>query len=208
MSRVDIDGSWDVKVHVYSDRKAYGYGIAIVTDRTGREVFRFPVRAQGANGANRMAYGSDTPLGTYDIPSTSPWITGGSRVSYGPFARLHMEGVSGEIIDSNRSGIRIHGGRQEIEKDGVFINDPNAGLKKTLGCLRAYDSDMNLFKIITDNLTNNDSQESPGNVVVLDDLIGVTVPSSSDNFVEVKVEYSVPDDLNKKFENIIITPVQ
>jgi hypothetical protein len=39
--------NWDVTVHVYNNRAEYGYGIAIVTDEDGNEVYRFNVRAGG-----------------------------------------------------------------------------------------------------------------------------------------------------------------
>ncbi|MFZ4414441.1 MAG: RHS repeat-associated core domain-containing protein [Bacteroidales bacterium] len=88
--RLDVEGKWDVTIHVYNDRKQHGYGVAIVTDRNGNEVYRFNVRAEGSAGHDRFVKNSDTPLGTYDIPDDKPWITGGSRTSYGPNARLNM----------------------------------------------------------------------------------------------------------------------
>ena len=33
---VDPNGMWDVTIHVYHDRKEYGYGVAVVTDMTGK----------------------------------------------------------------------------------------------------------------------------------------------------------------------------
>ena len=37
--RIDPNGKWDVTVHVYNNRKKHGYGVAIVTDRSGNEVY-------------------------------------------------------------------------------------------------------------------------------------------------------------------------
>jgi hypothetical protein len=70
VNRVDSDGRWDVTVHVYNDRSVPGYGVAIVTDRNGNEVYRFNVRAEGVNERDRTKTGADTPLGTYDIPAS------------------------------------------------------------------------------------------------------------------------------------------
>jgi|GEM_PF-2927880 len=192
--RVDKLGMWDVTVHLYNDRKQQGYGIAIVTDRNGKEVYRFIVRAEGAAGRDRMQRNSDTPLGVYDIPDDNPWITGGSRQSYGPNARLNMSPESGEIVDSGRDQIRIHGGRQEVynKKTKKWEAVSNPQLKKTFGCLRTYDSDMVTFKQITDNLQANDSEEIPGQVTIIDDLEKRVTPASDDNTVEVEITYQVP----------------
>jgi len=113
-NRIDVSGEWDIKVHLYKNRSEYGYGIGIVTDKSGNSVYSFKVRAQGVNGSNRYISGSDTPLGSYSIPNSMPWIYGGSRPAYGPHPRLNMSGQSGEIIDTGRSLIRIHGGRQDV----------------------------------------------------------------------------------------------
>ena len=109
VNRVDFLGEWDITVHVFNNRTEYGYGVAVVTDRSGNEIYRFTVRAQGIAGENRLKDNADTPLGVYNIPSNSAWISGGNRASYGPNARLNMSGMSGEIIESGRSLIRIHG---------------------------------------------------------------------------------------------------
>ena len=170
INRIDIDGNWDLTVHLAQDREKNGYGIAVVSDRNGKEVYRFQVRAEGVNGHDRMVKGSDTPLGEYDIPDDNPWIKGGSRKSYGPNHRLVMNPESGEIKKSGRDGIRIHGGRQENQsKDGKWEKRDNPKLNKTEGCLRAYDDDMKEFKEITDGLQSSDKFEKPGKVHVKDD---------------------------------------
>jgi len=81
-------------------------------------------------------------LGVYDTPSgKDKWISGGSRPSYGPNARLKLDEESGEIIESGRSLIRIHGGRQEEydDKTGEWKRIDNATLKKTHRCMRTSD---------------------------------------------------------------------
>lgn len=67
-----------------------------------------------------------------------------------------MSGQSGEIIDTGRSLIRIHGGRQESYEGGKWRPNDNPSLKMTYGCLRAYDSDMEMLKTVTDALTDSD----------------------------------------------------
>jgi hypothetical protein len=192
--RVDPTGKWDVTVHVYNNREQYGYGVAIVTDRNGKEVYRFNVRVEGTGGRDRTKTNADTPLGVYDIPDNNAWLNGGSRTSYGPNARLNMTPVSGEIVESGRDQIRIHGGRQEVYDSNTKTWTPvdNPELKKTHGCVRAYDTDMATFKQTTDNLQANDTEETPGQVTVTDDLEQETVSANENNMVEVKVQYSVP----------------
>ena len=171
MNRVDADGEWDVTVHLAKDRSSNGYGVAVVSDRTGQEIFKFIVRAEGAKGHDRMKPGADTPLGTYDIPNKNAWTNGKSRAAYGPNDRLVMIPESGEIVESGRNDIRIHGGRQEIQnQDGTWQRKENAKLEKTMGCLRASDEDMKTFKTYTDYLESTDSQEVPGKVFVKDDI--------------------------------------
>ena len=195
VNRIDIMGEWDVTVHLYKDRSEYGYGIATVTDRKGNKVFSFVVRAEGVKGHNRMNAGADTPLGTYDIPNNYPWISGGNRESYGPNPRLNMEGESGEIVDSGRSLIRMHGGRQEYKtKDGKYIGYDNPVLKKTEGCIRAYDRDMLQCKTITDFLQIIDAEEQPGHIYVIDDLERVRV-NANNNYVEYMDIYQEPAGL-------------
>jgi RHS repeat-associated protein len=204
INRIDADGRWDVTVHVYQNRSEYGYGVAVVSDRHGNEVYRFNVRAEGVGGNNSMRTGANTPLGTYDIPDGQAWIIGGNRASYGPNARLNMNGESGEIAESGRSAIRIHGGRQEVYNPdtGTWSAISNPQLEKTNGCLRAYDEDMANFKQITDNLQSNDSREVPGKVTVIDDLQRIETPSET-NSVEIKVEYRVPQQELKYWQNYI-----
>lgn len=103
-----------------------------------------------------------------------------------------MIGIQGEIVDTKRNSIRIHGGRQEVynnrSKQWDKINSPK--LKKTFGCLRAFDEDIKEFKVITDNLMSNDSNEYPGQVLIIDDLEKV-INSSGKNFVEIVIDYQI-----------------
>jgi RHS repeat-associated protein len=141
MKRIDPNGMWDVEVHVFSDRSKFGYGIAVVKDRHGKEVYRMRIRAEGTAGRNRMLTNADTPLGRYDIPDNEPWKSGGSVKSYGPDYRLNLVGISGEIIESGREDIRVHGGKL---KDGK--------LNWTYGCMRSTNEDVAEMKSITDEL--------------------------------------------------------
>jgi hypothetical protein len=169
--KTDPTGKWDVTVHVYNNREKYGYGVAIVTDMKGNEVYRFNVLARGVGGRDRTKENADTPLGVYKIPGNNPWITWGSRKSFGPNPRLNMlpiDGEASEITTRTVSDIRIHGGQQEDELTWEPLDNPK--LKETNGCLRAWDEDMANFKDITDNLTANDPLDRPGKVTILADF--------------------------------------
>jgi RHS repeat-associated protein len=170
--RIDPNGKWDVEVHVYYDRAKYGYGIAIVKDNDGKEVYRFQVRVEGTGGIDRLVKNSDTPTGVYDIPDQGMWISGGDRKAYGPNSRLVLNGESGEIKESGRGDIRVHGGRQEEynseTKQWEEIESPI--LKKTHGCLRSFDEDIAEMKEITDKLEQDDPTEKGGKLTIIPDL--------------------------------------
>jgi hypothetical protein len=207
--RVDPNGKWDVTVHLYNNREQYGYGVAIVTNKGGDEIYRFRVRGQGVKGSNRTKTGADTPTGTYNIPNYA-WINGANattkkRESYGKNYRLVMIPESGEIIDTGRDLIRIHGGRQEIydKENDVWLEVPTDELAKTEGCLRASDADMIGFKNAIDDLRKKDKSDTPGKVFVFDDLEEKITPDSDDNKVEVTVTYSVPEGEKDYWEEFI-----
>lgn len=110
----------------------------------------------------------------------------GSRLS-----KLQVAGAclsSGEIKESDRDLIRIHGGRQEKydKKTKTWKEVDNPELKKTHGCLRAFDSDMILLKQKTDELEANDKEEKAGDLTITDDL------------VKKKNKYYAPTDLKKE----------
>jgi len=198
--RVDQEGKWDITVHVFNDRTQYGYGVAIVTDRNGNEVFRFAVRAQGVGGNNRMNQDADSPLGVYDIPNTQMWMGGESesvknRNAYGPNPRLILVEESGEILESGRDLLRMHGGRQEvydpITKEWSTTN--SLILEKTRGCFRVFDTDMIKLKEVTDNLMVTDPEELGGKVTVKDDLKKENVSNVNGN-AGYSTIYTVPGD--------------
>jgi RHS repeat-associated protein len=172
LMRIDPNGNWDITVHVANNRKKNGYGIAVVTDRHGKEVFRFRVRVQGIGGSDRTKRNADTPLGVYDIPNKNMWLSGGSRASYGPNSRLILTPKSGEILESGRTLIRIHGGRQEYydKNTGEWRKVKNPKLKKTKGCLRCADNDILTLKSLVDGLMADDPDEYGGVLTLINDL--------------------------------------
>src|SRR5690606_4112663 len=98
-----------------------------------------------------------------DIDDKLPWKKGGPREAYGPNYRLVLNALAGEIVETGRSDIRMHGGRQEDKKNGWEPNGKHLDeLKPTQGCIRAYEDDMIKIKQITDQLEDDDPEEIPG----------------------------------------------
>lgn len=69
-----------------------------------------------------------------------------------------MVGESGEIMESRRNYIRIHGGRQNNKKE----------LRPTRGCIRVYDEDIKRIKEKTEAFGKDDL---PQTVTVTEDPI-------------------------------------
>jgi RHS repeat-associated protein len=161
ISKLDINGDWDIEIHTFNDRGKYGYGILIVKDMNGKEKFRTVVRAQGmkhaANGnnpRNRLKQYGDSPTGTYKFEQ---WRKDGDHSIYGPNYRLDMTAVSGEIKKSGRTEIQIHGGRQIGFKGNLW----NTG-----GCFRVYDDAIKSIKTTIDELEANDENEKKSRLIV------------------------------------------
>jgi hypothetical protein len=193
--RIDPNGKWDITVHLSNDREQYG--IAIVTDRHGNEVYRFNVRAQGTAGSDVYTTNADTPTGVYDIPDENMWIAGSSsgnkRKAYGPNHRLILTPLAGEILDTGRDLIRVHGGRQEVynKETGTWEDIEDFELKKTHGCLRSSDCDVRTLKEITDALQAADDKEKGGTLTIFDHGVeGAPEEETEDNSEETSQFWS------------------
>ncbi len=189
--RVDPDGNWDVTIHAYKDREKYGYAIAVVRDRNGKEIYRTKVLVLGTAGRDQSITHGDTPKGTYRIEGWSDFSgTIGNRKSYGPNHALNLDVHSGFVYTStSRFGFLGHGGRQENYSNSQWTPKQNPELVATNGCIRFKDSDIAKMKELTDQLEESDSEESPGFLTVKEDLI------------QYMGSYFTPDDF-KEIKNI------
>ena len=115
-----------------------------------------------------------------------------------------MKPLSGEILDSGRDEIRIHGGRQETYNNETRIWQPinNPELKKKMGCLRAYDKDMKEFKNIVDALQSFDYKEKPGMVNILDKLERIEKWGNA-GMTDITIMYAVPSSELNYWQNFI-----
>ncbi|MFK7030794.1 L,D-transpeptidase family protein, partial [Flavobacterium oreochromis] len=142
-----------------------------VLDHNNKVVFTiFDCLLEGIAGEDRTKKNSDAPFGTYQI-SSPPFIIGSSsgkkRTSYGPNPRLSFEPIEGnkdEADRSNRSLIRIHGGRQETES---FLPREKLTLYRTQGCIRVYDSDAKGFYDWWVNFNKINPNIKPGKLKII-----------------------------------------
>jgi RHS repeat-associated protein len=93
------------------------------------------------NGRDRMATDNDTPYGTYSYDGFQGG-TADSRlgIGYGT-GKIIISGLSGEITDSGRSLIRLHGGGTNLEDPGAYAL--NQELLPTHGCVRMHNGNVN-----------------------------------------------------------------
>ena len=150
LSKIDVNGEWDIEIHLFHDRGKFGYGILILRNKKGKEILRFVVRAQGmkhksnnGNPRDRMKQYGDSPTGTYKFEK---WRSDGDKDTYGPNPRLDMVGIAGEILLSKRTEVQIHGGRQKGAKY------KGSKLWNTGGCFRIADDEIKVIKLKCDEL--------------------------------------------------------
>ncbi|MEE4580588.1 L,D-transpeptidase [Paenibacillus polymyxa] len=87
------------------------------------------------NNANWRLTDADTPQGVYGA-SIAPAATPES--SYGPYKRVAMSPISGDITETSRSGFYIHGG-------DPGTSGPWAPLRPTHGCIRISNANVKLL---------------------------------------------------------------
>ncbi|WP_452222562.1 hypothetical protein [Lacinutrix chionoecetis] len=169
-------GYWNIFVSSKADRVNNPFGVGVLVDDNGVEIFKFQLRLQGAGGADRTRQNSDTPLGAYGLghgASRNDYHLNSNQSVYGPYRRMVMSEASpytsGEIVDdTTRKYIRIHGGRQSpTSRYGHYPL-----LRKTHGCIRAFDTNMNtLNQRIQELMSSEGKNLYPGHVVVSNDLV-------------------------------------
>lgn len=91
------------------------------------------VLGRSVSGDSPLVYKGNTPTGDYSGYLAGPCTP---STSYGPYKVVAMTGVSGQIIDSGRSGIWIHGGSPETDTSKLWYP-----LRPTYGCVRITNND-------------------------------------------------------------------
>lgn len=91
------------------------------------------VLGRSVSGDSPLVYKGNTPTGDYSGYLAGPCTP---SASYGPYKVVAMTGISGQIIDSGRSGIWIHGGTPETDTSKLWYP-----LRPTYGCVRITNND-------------------------------------------------------------------
>jgi len=160
ISRIDANGMFDLRATLPENRVG-NTGTLQVIDRNGNVVLSVNVLGQG-QGRDRLETNNDTPLGTYDIGDVNGNVFwGGSEDTFGPNPRMVLRPNSGEIVDSGRDLIRVHGApNEQTDANG------NPVLRPTHGCLRVSNDDMELINNTLNSLLETDPLETPGQLEV------------------------------------------
>lgn len=144
IGKVDIDGNWDIEIHLDPSRQKGKEGILVLKNRHGEAVAWYRAGGRGKDKI-RTNPGGDTHTGTYQIRlegTQRGWweakADSRERKTFGQW-RLVIDGTSGEIMKSVDKGristIRIHASEKtnKYGKDGV--NKFDGSLWNTLGCI-------------------------------------------------------------------------
>jgi RHS repeat-associated protein len=146
---------WDIVVVMPRDRSRMAE--VFVLDRNGNVVDRFYALGRGSS-RDPMRTAADSPLG---IGRITGWQAGGSRRAYGPGQRLAFESVSGEMEESGRTDLRVHGGALGAE----------GRLRSTHGCTRMCNTDMGVLYRSTQRLEAADDKEAAGHIVFISEAV-------------------------------------
>ena len=181
---LDPDGMAVCHVFVYLPKDRTKAGDMFVYNDKGVLRCYFPVRGDGSGGGP-LDHNGDTPTGTYKGKVIPANPGGGANGPYGNNERVALEPQSGqaqEAQDAGRSGLQIHGGRQDRAqgKTGTTYDpesgDPKKGQKfkcpmGTHGCLRTYEPNQAALIKCMKECDNCDSWEihviegnAPGNM--------------------------------------------
>src|ERR1019366_1865335 len=104
----------------------------------------------------------DTPTGEYlYIGITEPATSDDDIHKYGPYGAIKMEPLKGDAAtarNNGRTGIMIHGGA---------VDPANGLLRRTNGCIRLFNEDIQYLKGLIDQL--NSGSDQVVNVIITDD---------------------------------------
>ena len=157
-SAITITGEWNIDVVLPKDRNTKG--TLALYNATGIRSMSCECLGRSVRGYDTMITFGNTPTGVYngylDGPSTN-------TSSYGPYKYVYTYGVSGEIIDSGRTGIWIHGGDPADEVDPRW---PQAyPLRPTEGCVRVSNTNQRSIQTILEGLTASYGYHDPVGVI-------------------------------------------
>lgn len=151
-----VYGKWSISVFFSSDRSQFG--TLILYNAGGASQMSINCLGKSAYGYDMYTTNGDTPTGTYTGYLYGPVSP---ESSYGPYKVVAMEGVSGAIVSSGRSGIWIHGG------NAASTSSPTYPLNVTYGCVRITNSNQEkLQTLITSLCSSTGYHDVTGNITI------------------------------------------
>lgn len=107
---------------------------------------------RSASGASPLDFEGNTPTGTYE--GHLYWHEDYTEEKYGKKKVVAMYGLSGQIVQSGRTGIMIHGGA-ENNNENDRESDPAFPLRSTNGCIRVSNDFQKIIKETIESLIDN-----------------------------------------------------
>lgn len=151
-----IYGKWSIRISFSSDRSQLG--TLTLYNASGTSQMSISCLGKSAYGYDMYTTNGDTPTGTYTGYLYGPVSP---ESSYGPYKVVAMDGVSGVIISSGRSGIWIHGG------DAASAGTSTYPLRPTYGCVRISNSNQNTLQTTITSLTSSTGyHDATGNITI------------------------------------------
>lgn len=158
-----LSGKWLIRVwmnvHEFGDRDYPGQILALYKP-DGTLYWQLPdnmLLCRSVSGADPTVYQGNTPSGIYTGTLYGP-VSPSS--SYGPYKLIKTTPVSGQVVETGRTGIWIHGGNLITDQSKTWYP-----LRPTYGCVRIKNSDQQTLANKVQELINMGAN-STGDVIM------------------------------------------
>lgn len=154
---VTVYGEWKIIVNLPQNRDYKG--TLYVFNCLGTLQTYGDCLGRSVSGASPLVSGGNTPLGTYTghLYRNSDYSVG----SYGPYKVVAMYGESGQIVESGRWGIMIHGGTPNSNAANTWYP-----LNPTDECIRVSNDYQLTIQNTIESLINNHLHREMGKIIV------------------------------------------
>lgn len=153
---ITVMGKWRIRIDL--PEKRTNEGTLKLYDGNGTLLLLAPCLGLSATGDDMLVEKGHTPTGEYTGYLGGPQS---DTNKYGPHKVVKMDGVSGKIIESERSGIWIHGGRNSSP------TATNYDLSATYGCVRVTNGHQKQIQDLITALINEGYHYSTGNISIV-----------------------------------------
>lgn len=153
--RASYSGQWEIHVwlhpHDWGMRDNIGEGLVLYAPDGVWYWNTKEILGRSASGDHPLKYKGNTPTGEY-----KGWRNGirPNKRSYGTGEVISTIPVSGQIVDSGRSGIAIHGGSPSSNTSASWYP-----LRPTYGCVRVSNANQHVLADKIKELENNGAQK-------------------------------------------------